>query len=127
MSEVRDLPCQMSEQERLLKSMALAQKLDELDRVQLEKKAANDAFKERLNACHDAVSSLSREVRTGMEERPIECTENARYDDMMVDLIRMDTGEVVSSRPMHPSERQQALQLSSSDDERDDDDEVAHA
>jgi hypothetical protein len=101
----------MSQTEVVLKSKALAAKLDEKAAVLLEKKLANDRFKERIEECDEAVLKLSREVRTRLEERPIECTESPRYGEMMVDLIRMDTGEVVSSRPMHPSERQQALSL----------------
>jgi hypothetical protein len=116
---IEQLACEMTPKERLLKSTELAKKIDEQVALEEEKKGFNEAWKGRKNTVDLAVRILASEVRTGKETRPVECFESPRYGEMMVDLIRSDTGEVVRARPMHPSERQLAL-----DEARDREDET---
>lgn len=108
-TKIEHLPCQMTGKEQLLKSAALAKAIGELSDLEAEKKEFADDWKDRKNKVDGAIKILAGEVRTGKEVRPIECFESPVYSDMMVELIRSDTGEIVSSRPMHPSERQLAL------------------
>lgn len=110
-TRVEELPCKLDAQEKLLKSEQLAQKLGEIKQLEDDKKASAKRFGSEIEEKRGDASKLAQEIRTGSELRPIECTERARYADLMVDLIRLDTGEVVSSRPMHPQERQAALDL----------------
>lgn len=110
-TKIENLPCKMTPQERALKSEQMAAKLDELNGIEAKKSAVTKQLGEDMKRVKAQLDSVGVEVRTGLEYRPIECTENPRYADGMVDLIRCDTGDVVRTRAMHPSERQEALDL----------------
>lgn len=103
------LPCTLDSQELVLKSRALAELLCDQSTIELEKKEANADFKSRLDAIDTKLSALALEVRTGKEYREVPCTEHADYADGRVEIIRMDTGQVVRMRPLEPHERQQGL------------------
>lgn len=103
------LPCVLDAQEQLLKSKSLAQLLCDQSNVEMEKKDANADFKRRLDAISTRMGELGLEVRTGREYREVPCTERADYRDGRVEIIRMDTGEVVRMRALEPHERQERL------------------
>ena len=104
-----ELPCALDSQEMVLKSKQLAQLLCDQSNIELEKKEANASFKEQLDDIDTKMSALALEVRTGREYREVPCTERADYQDNRVEIIRMDTGEVVRIRPLLQGERQEAL------------------
>ncbi len=104
-----ELPCALDSQELVLKSKQLAQLLCDQANVELEKKEANATFKEQLDDIDKRMSALALEVRTGREYREVPCTERADYADNRVEIVRMDTGEVVRIRPLLQGERQEAL------------------
>lgn len=118
-TNIEELPCELTAEEKLQRSAQLAQQLEAKADVEARKKAANDKFKEEVSAIDTKVAELARQIRTGQEYRPIETTERPRYKDMMVDIIRLDTGGIVRTRAMHPSERQQALNLENKNAEKD--------
>ncbi len=103
------LPCKLDAQELLLKAKSLSQLLCDKGNVELEKKDANADFKRRLDAIETRVCELGLEVRTGREYRDVQCVERADYQDNRVEIIRVDTGEVVRMRPLEVHERQESL------------------
>lgn len=105
------LPCALEPQELVLKSKQLAQLLCDQANVELEKKDANAEFKSRLDDIDKRLSALGLEVRTGREHREVPCIERADYAENRVEIIRMDTGEVIRMRPLEKYERQEALQF----------------
>jgi hypothetical protein len=108
---VERLPCKLTADEILLKARQLSQFSKDVDQLEDEKKAEAARIKADIEEKESAIKALMQEVYSGEEVRPVECVERPRYDALMVDLIRSDTGAVVSSRPMHPSERQTALDM----------------
>lgn len=108
---IESLPCEMTPAELALKSSQMASKLDELNGVEAEKSRVTKKLGEDMKTLKAQLDHLGTEVRTGIEYRPIECYEVPRYERLKVDLVRMDTGEIVRSRAMHPNERQEALDL----------------
>lgn len=106
---VEPLPCALSAHEKMLKADKLVDVLREVGKLEDAKKDAAAGFKQKIDGKNVEARILAGEIRTGAEFRPVECVERPRYGDMMVDLVRLDTGAVVSSRAMHPSERQLAL------------------
>jgi hypothetical protein len=108
---VEKLPCKLNAQEKLLKGEQLAAKHGEIAQLEEAKKSAGSSFTSSIKQKKIECTQLAEEVRAGEELRPVECVERPRYQEMMVDLVRLDTGMVVSNRPMHPSERQAALEL----------------
>lgn len=103
------LPCQLTGQELVLKSKALAELLCDQANIELEKKEANADFKARLDSIDTKMASLAQEVRTGREYRDVACIERADWTDNRVEIVRTDTGEVVRIRPLQQGERQEAL------------------
>lgn len=103
------LPCQLTEQERLLKSEELVKRLEEKDGLEDRKKSSADDFKSLITAKECEARRLRREVSTGIEHREVECQEVFRFARNLVETVRLDTGEVVSSRAMRPEERQAAM------------------
>ena len=121
---MQDLPCVLSRDEKAVKSDELVKRLDEKEVLEERKKSAADDFKRLITAKDCEVRKLAREISTGIEYREVECDEILSFGRNQVDLIRKDTGEIVSSRTMRPEERQEALAL---DGPGDDDDESEEA
>lgn len=108
---VEDLPCKLTADEKLLKGAQLVQLAVERRILEDQKKLATAKLKTEIDKKKDEIGLLVDQLHRGEEERPIECIERPRYDAMMVDIIRTDTGQVWRQRPLHPSERQEALDL----------------
>jgi hypothetical protein len=93
--------------------------------IEDDKAEVTKDFAEQIKKQRRALDLLAHEVSTGTEVRPVECDLVPRRADEMMDVIRPDTGEVVSSRPWTQSERdtfkQRALPF-----ERDDESDNAH-
>ena len=113
---IKDLPCKMTDEERLLKGTALAAAIQEDNDLEDEKKAFAEKLKTRQRLIDERVQTLKHEVKTGLEVRPVPCFESRRYGERMVDLVRRDTHEVVFSRPMRPDEMQESLQMEQPED-----------
>jgi len=106
----------MTREERMVKSLGLAQTIEKRDTIRGEKKLANESFKERIGECDEEIAKLTKQVKTGLEERPVECAEIMRWPDKMVDIVRTDTGDIVESRPMRADELQNSIPFGSSED-----------
>lgn len=113
---VEKLPCDLTRDEKLKKAEEMAEQLKARAELELTAKASADEFKQKLKQLDRTIGDRAEEVRTGLEYRQVECTERGRYRDNIVDVIRIDTGEVVRSRPMTVNERQDSLPLFSSED-----------
>jgi hypothetical protein len=103
---IEELPVKMTDEEKLLKGEYIAQVHHELVELEAEKKALMGSRKRAIDAKKDLLAHLAHELATGEELRPVQCRERPRYYDLMVDVVRMDTGRIVRSRPMEPHERQ---------------------
>lgn len=106
------LPVKLTDEELQIRSRELAEKLTEIEAVDEDRASAMAAFKARKDKLVLDSRRLTRIVRTGQEEREVHVTETKNWERGTIETIRLDTGEVVSSRPMNPSERQEALFLS---------------
>lgn len=109
---VEKLPCDLTRDEKLLKAEEMAEHLKVRAEVEVEAKSSADDYKTQLKRLDRLVGDRAEEVRTGVEYRQIECVERGSYRMNKVDVIRCDTGEVVRSRPMTVSERQDSLPFS---------------
>lgn len=108
---VEQLPCQLTGEELLIKGQQLARLGDQVESLRASLKASAAATKAEIDAIEEKVVQLRREINRGEEERPIECLERPRYQDMIVDIVRVDLGTIVYHRPMHPSEKQLAMEV----------------
>ena len=108
---VIDLPCRLTDDEKLVKSETMAHVHDQIVALELKKKTDAAAVTCLINASKGELARLATEINTGEELRPVRCHERPRYGAMMVDVIRDDTGKTVSSRAMKEEERQTSLEL----------------
>lgn len=110
MSETQSLPCPLTESEIAARSDELAKQVGQLVEIERAKKLANSEFKEKQTVASTAAKALAKQVRDRAEMRDVEI--EYRPDDIRfcVDTIRLDTGEVVYSRPMTSDEAHDARQ-----------------
>lgn len=108
---VLPLRCELTADEKVRKSVELADGVKELERLEAEKTANAKTFKDKIDQRKLENTNLAYDVRTGTEERPVECYEYPRFDDLQVDIIRSDMvpHALVRSRNMQPHERQMQL------------------
>lgn len=103
------LPCALSEAEKALRADELAREVDRHGNIELAKRAAAKLYAKDLEECDRRIGELAEQVRTGVEQRDVECQEVVRFARNLVETVRVDTGEVVSARAMRPEERQEAI------------------
>lgn len=107
----RSLRVELSEEELGRKAQALAAELHALDELRERHKAERAAMKEAEGLQADAVKILGVDVRTRSELRDVECEWIADFPRGLVELVRLDTDEVVAERPIEPRDRQLAIRL----------------
>lgn len=128
-STVESLLVRLTEDEAARKASELARHLQETAQLkiarQVEVKRLADEIKER----EAREAALAADLVSGTESRPVECFEQPRFSEMLVDVIRADTHEVIRTRPMQQHERQQKMSFETlsrepdfviDDDDRDD-------
>lgn len=107
----RMLPVKLTQPELRDKSRGLANTVTEIKSVVARKKIANDGFADELERWNGIQASLSRQVDTGEEHRPVKCREVHDYQHRQVITYRDDTNEVVHQREMNDDELQLGFEL----------------
>jgi hypothetical protein len=105
----RNLPCVLTDAEKLDYGRKLADAENELDTIDTEKKNAVDGYKEKTSAVQVAVRRLVSAIRDGMERREVECEWVYYWDSFTKELVRSDTGESIERAVIGPDERQIGL------------------
>jgi hypothetical protein len=103
--DTRMLPVRLNEEELLTKASLLSTKVHELAIEEDDQKDAKAAMKKRLDDLNREITDVARIVREKVEPRPVEVHESKNYARRIVEIVRVDTGEVVDSRPMTEQER----------------------
>jgi hypothetical protein len=102
--EICHLPVKLTEQEILNKADMLAKSLRERDSLDEKRKSQAKTAKDEIDRADLEISKLARTVESGFEDRPIECRWERDDARSAMNLIRLDTGELVSSRSMTSAE-----------------------
>lgn len=105
----RILGCRLLPEERYERSQSLIAKLEDRDEIEREKKAAAEAFKERLEDVEKEARRLRAIVKTGYEPRSVLCRWVDDWAHNVRRLIRQDTGETVEERTISAEEHQLKL------------------
>lgn len=105
------LPVRLTDTEQRERGAAMASLVEERERILGQAKLAATEAKGRAEAAYEEIGRLARIVRTGVEYRDVETREEQVIDARRVDVYRVDTGEVVGSRPMSAQEVEDALQV----------------
>ncbi len=105
-TELRKLPCRLTQAEFNEKATEYALKDEQHDELEAERKASNEDFKDRIGGVNAERAKLRRMVMTRCEQRDVECAWFADFAGKSMILRRSDTGEAVEVRTMTPDEVQ---------------------
>lgn len=111
----QSLPVRLTTDELLLRSDELAKTIRERDETERAMKSAQGAAKRKIDQLELDITRLAEVVRDRQENRPVEVREIKNWDRLTMDTIRLDTGEVVGSRSMSRSERNDELPFAADD------------
>ena len=105
------LPCKLTEEELLAKGKTLSELCEEIAKVEDEKAASSKHFNGIIGDLKTRRAELARQVRSGLESRPVDCADEVIRDDKTVVTLRLDTNEKIRSRPAREDELYKAPSL----------------
>lgn len=112
----RSLPVILTQDEFDARAAHLASSIVELDSVDSEIEAVKEARKSQLAGLAEKrerqmkeVRRLTRIVEKRAEDRDVECEQRIDLERKLIEIVRLDTGEVVDTRGMTPFDMQQIL------------------
>ncbi len=82
---------------------------DELETATIGWKTAKESFANRISEAEDRMRGLARVIQSQRELRDVEVTDEPDYKLGVMNTVRLDTGELVSSRGLSEAERQRSL------------------
>lgn len=98
----RDLPCELTEEEKAETANKLALNVAEYNEVEAEKKEVAQNYSDRLKLLRTLQTKMAKEVETGTEDRPVICEWDYHSPERgQKRLIRQDTFEVVEVQRMN--------------------------
>jgi len=103
----KQLYVKLEEHELLIKGDKLAACIAKLEDIERRKKAFNSAIKLEQDTASGAASLLSDEIEQKRELRPVRC--RWEMGEREWSLYRLDTGEVVDTKPITMADRQGEL------------------
>jgi hypothetical protein len=108
-TEKRNLDVELTDLEVAAYADSLAIDKINLDNMKEEKARSNKAYTESIKELDEALTEVAIKVRSKKEEREVECRWDYDFTLNTKTLIRTDTGEVVETRVIEASERQEQL------------------
>ena len=105
------LPVTLTDDELHERQQGLVQSLKELDETELKKKEFNTSINDRIK---DQRGHIAHEVMvcdTGEEMRSVTCESYNDLATLTYCVMRADTGEILTTRPMTDEERQKDLKF----------------
>jgi len=103
------LPVKLTDDELLQKGEELADAHEELVEANGELKKNQDYLKNRIKGIQADISDLIRALKNKTEDREVDCEERPDYESGNMQTVRLDTGEVVYTRPLIDSEKQMQI------------------
>lgn len=108
---VRSLPCHLTDEELLKKGAELATAVQDLAAEEGRQADVKASMKARIAEIDARRTQLAIAVSRKEEHRDVEVDVFHDYQRLVVQDIRRDTGEVLITRVMSETERQQALPM----------------
>jgi chromosome segregation ATPase len=110
--KTRNLPCRLTKREKRLRGEAIAKNFETAEQLEGEIERLSDdlkALKGKLQGLGLDNRRLMRAIREGREWRDVECVERRNDELNVMESVRLDTGEVLETRPFSATERQGEL------------------
>lgn len=105
------LPVPLTRDELLDRGQQLAQVDSDLRAHNEFAESTKKDLKAKEQQFASEAARLANIVRTKKEPRQVKTQSIARWEQNIVDTIRIDTGDVIRNRPLEPHERQDILDL----------------
>jgi protein-disulfide isomerase len=96
----------LTENEKKARGDSLARKLAEIDSITEQRKEVAAKLKSQIDGIKLEIKQLGHTLLTGYEYRDTECVVIMDYKRNVVEVSRLDTGEIIRSRTMTVPERQ---------------------
>lgn len=109
MKTTKKLPVRLSDDEVIERGKQLVENIRKTGKAESEREAENKKRKAEIEALELITSKLVDIVEKGEEDRDVECELKKDFERGVVTVVRLDTGEVVETRPMTPDERQEEM------------------
>jgi uncharacterized protein (UPF0335 family) len=107
----RCLMYHFSQEELKATSVDMAFQIGVLEDLEKEKKEVNEAIKERMDSVKGKIKAAAHRIRTGQEERMVDCSICRDHLSNTIRVYRLDTQELIEERAMTAEERQQYLEF----------------
>lgn len=104
--EPHNLPCKLTTKDRAIAANQLAEAIQNLESLEIERKVETKNYNSRKQQFTGSIHRLSREVSNGEAVRSVDCELRLNYTKLTAKVVREDTGEVVTERPMSEDEKQ---------------------
>lgn len=101
---IRKLPVPLTETEQTDRAKRLARRLNDLDVIKANAQRAAQEYKSQAEETNAEIFDLRQAVTTGTEERDVQCELRFYPSVGEAELVRLDTGAVVETRPMTKKE-----------------------
>lgn len=115
----RELECDLTEDEKQLYGKMLAERTNELTAIEEQKKKVVAEYGSRLKGVRLEQTRLAIARSKGKELRPVECLK--RWNNGVIEIVRLDTNEVVDVHPATIADRQVEFPLDDEGSESDED------
>lgn len=103
------LRCIFTDKEMAEIASTMADKAQELKRIDANAKAAAAQFKSDKEAAQNEIDNAARKYRDGYEMRDVECEETVDFESGVVRYWRTDNGDLAQERKIANEERQMRL------------------
>ena len=101
-----DLPCRLTQDEIVQAGKDAQEAHRRIAEIDDRKRAITAQLKGEAEEQAGIMSQAFAKISSEVEYRPVECEEHIDYDLGTMTVVRTDTGEVVSARPLTVAERQ---------------------
>jgi hypothetical protein len=109
----------LTDQQKVDFSGEISQAVEEIGEGENELKFVSTEIKGRIQASQAKLKELANKIRAGYEIKPVDCEQVLDYHNGTMTVIRLDTLEKVSERPLTVAERQPPLPLKENADDKD--------
>lgn len=110
----KNLECDLTEDELREFGLKMAVNLGEIAKAETQKKDSANVFKAQIDELSSDQRHLSRCIVSKTESRDVDCKIVYRFKDVEKDIVRLDTGELVETKPITASEQQENIDLKDS-------------
>ena len=106
---LEELEVKLTDAELATRATDLAHEITFCEERVADLKEYASAEREGIKASESRISKLARAIERGVETRSIECIERPNLEIDQVEIVRLDTSEVVRTRAFESDERQASL------------------